>query len=330
MNEYFSSDRSRRDPSALGTRFRLFGLAVSLVIHVLLVLALFSIRISVKVWKVEKEKVQTVVLGPSLKYPLSAAAGGLPAGRTGLAENTMSGIESPAAGSRSSPQPSGNEGRGREAAGPEGPAGGGGGGQPAQRPEDAGVLSRKFQESVSGLVRKNPSGLYFPLGLSGAGGRGPATGDDRKGLRPEDLLQGLPGASGLGRGYGSGGPGGIPGGTSYGRPGAAFRRRRVGISMPSKGVDLTPWAEQVVATVQNNWRIPTISEKLAGSVKARFNVIIKKSGEMESIEILDITRLEALDQAAMAAIRASLPFAALPDGFQDDFLEILFEFTYND
>jgi TonB family protein len=59
-------------------------------------------------------------------------------------------------------------------------------------------------------------------------------------------------------------------------------------------------------------------------------VVIKKTGELDSIEILEGTSLETLDRAALEAIRASLPFPALPADFPGDLLEITFEFVYND
>jgi TonB family protein len=59
-------------------------------------------------------------------------------------------------------------------------------------------------------------------------------------------------------------------------------------------------------------------------------VVIRKTGELDSIEILEGTTVEALDRAALDAIRAALPFPALPEDFPGDLLEIIFEFVYND
>lgn len=61
-----------------------------------------------------------------------------------------------------------------------------------------------------------------------------------------------------------------------------------------------------------------------------FIVVIKRSGDLESIEILEGTTVEVLDRAALEAIRAGLPFPALPDDFPGDLLEMTFEFVYND
>jgi outer membrane biosynthesis protein TonB len=56
--------------------------------------------------------------------------------------------------------------------------------------------------------------------------------------------------------------------------------------------------------------------------------VIRKDGDISSMEILETSSLEILDQAALKALRASLPFPALPADFPADFLEVFFEFIY--
>jgi TonB family protein len=51
---------------------------------------------------------------------------------------------------------------------------------------------------------------------------------------------------------------------------------------------------------------------------------------LDSIEILEGTSVELLDRAALDALRAALPFPALPADFPGDLLEITFEFVYDD
>ena len=85
----------------------------------------------------------------------------------------------------------------------------------------------------------------------------------------------------------------------------------------------------MVDRIQRFWNLPAVPE-LPDTAKVRLIVVIKKSGELDSIEILEGTSIEALDRAALEAIRAGLPFPALPADFPGELLEIFFEFVYND
>ena len=80
-----------------------------------------------------------------------------------------------------------------------------------------------------------------------------------------------------------------------------------GCPFPLKGYDLLPWATAVIDRLQLNWALPAVPE-VPDAAKISMIVVIKKTGELDSIEILEGTSLEALDRAALEAIRASLPF----------------------
>jgi TonB family protein len=119
-------------------------------------------------------------------------------------------------------------------------------------------------------------------------------------------------------------------GTGGGRGGSGTGgRQRVGISIALRGYDLLPWASVVVDRIQRYWVLPPVYE-LPDAAKVRLIVVIKKSGELDSIEILEGTSVEVLDRAALEAVRAGLPFPALRADFPGDLLEITFEFVYND
>jgi TonB family protein len=105
--------------------------------------------------------------------------------------------------------------------------------------------------------------------------------------------------------------------------------QRIGVSIPLKGYDLLPWATAVIDRLQVNWSLPSVMS-LPKTSKVSFIVVVKKTGELESIEVLEGTTVEVLDRAALEAIRASLPFPALPPDFPGDLLEMTFEFVYND
>ena len=118
--------------------------------------------------------------------------------------------------------------------------------------------------------------------------------------------------------------------------GGGTRRRRLrrrgsgsGMSIPLKDYDLMPWATAVIDRIQLNWGLPAVPE-VPDDAKISMIVIIKRTGELDSIEILEGTSIEALDRAALEALRAALPFPALPADFPGDLLEITFEFVYND
>jgi TonB family protein len=101
------------------------------------------------------------------------------------------------------------------------------------------------------------------------------------------------------------------------------------MSIPLKGYDLLPWATAVIDRLQINWALPSVPE-VPDAARISMIIVIKRSGELDSIEILEGTSIEALDRAALDAIRASLPFPPLPADFPGDLLEITFEFVYND
>jgi TonB family protein len=101
------------------------------------------------------------------------------------------------------------------------------------------------------------------------------------------------------------------------------------MSIPLKGYDLLPWATIVIDRLQLNWMLPSVPE-VPDAARISMIVVIKKTGELDSIEIVEGTSLEPLDRAALEALRASLPFPALPADFPGDLLEISFEFVYND
>jgi len=291
-------DRGGRPP-----RDRLLGVLVTLIVHGLLGLAIYYGRFTVKVlpFDTKTEEVHDIVLVPSLKISIPRIVGGR--------DLTTDPIEAlgepwPPAGARPETAPREEPAAG-EAAGGETPP-----------PPSAGAvipsLSSKFQQS---LAVRGRSALTIPLappgtppGPPGIGGRAP-----------------LPDFSKYGRGAtGGGGYGTGRGGARTGRG-----RQRVGISIPFKGYDLLPWATIVVERLQLHWALPA-GTALPEVAKISFVVVIKKSGDLDSIEILEGTTVEVLDRAALEAIRAGLPFPALPDDFPGDLLEMTFEFVYND
>lgn len=291
---------------------RVVGVLVSLFVHVLLGLAVYHGRFTVKVIPFEKEDVRDVVIVPPLKVTLPKVVGGRglsaePVARP--AEEGPPGGTGRAAGAReeaASPEPVREAPPGERAA----PAGAG-----SAIPS----LSSKFDQMMANRPQPpGESGLTITLAPPGT----PAG--------PPGIMGGapLPDFSKYGRGAPGGAGGGY--GTGGGRGGSGTGgRQRVGISIPLKGYDLLPWASLVVDRIQRYWVLPPVYELPYGA-KVRLIVVVKKSGELDSIEILEGTSIEVLDRAALEAVRAGLPFPALPDDFPGDLLEITFEFAYND
>jgi len=304
---------SQPEKSASPRRDRAIGLIVTLLFHALLGMLIFFGRFTVKILPIGREEVRTVVIVPPLSVSIPRIVGG-----RGLAD---------------APGPPGPAGPGPEAkrsaepeprmeAAAERPVSPGeavpGAGWLVPPPGSGSAipsLSSKFQRSITTHGRSDltialaPPGT--PPGPPGIGGGAP-----------------LPDFTKYSRGAHAGGVGGYGSG-SGGRGSGGAGRQRVGMSIPLKDYDLLPWATAVIDRLQVHWTLPSVPG-VPDAAKISMIVVIKKTGELDSIEILEGTSLEILDRSALEALRASLPFPALPADFPGDLLEITFEFVYND
>ncbi len=289
------------------------GVLVSLLIHAILGYWVYHARFIVKVLPLQKQEVRNVVIVPPLRVTIPKIVGGRglvaePVARPG--DEGPPGQAGRAAGARqkvAETEPGAKEPPGEAAT----PAGAG-----SAIPS----LSSKFEEMMANRSKTaGESGLTITLAPPGT----PAGPPGFRGAAP------LPDFSTYGRGA-PGGAGGGRYGTGGGRGGSGTgERQRVGISIPLKGYDLLPWASVVVDRIQRYWVLPPVYE-LPDEARVRLIVVIKKNGDLDSIEILEGTSVEVLDMAALEAVRAGLPFPALPADFPGDLLEITFEFVYND
>jgi hypothetical protein len=182
------------------------------------------------------------------------------------------------------------------------------------------ALSSKFQQAVTSRFKSDqePS-LKITLGPPGSGPAPPANLGKASSAGFSEYISG-PGAVGGGRAYGKGSGRGGPGGTGG---------QRAAMSIPLKGYNLSPWAQKVIDLIQRNWILPTVG-RLQAAARLKLIILIKKNGDLSSMEILETSLYEILDQAALRALRESLPFPPLPDDFPGDILEATFEFIYND
>jgi TonB family protein len=299
-------------------RDKALGIFVTVLVHALLGVLIYHGRFTVKFLPFGKEEVRTVLIVPPLKVALPKVVGG-----RGLSE-IPGGPQEAAGAGRTARQP--EEARQEpepapvEAGVAAQPAGGG-----AVPPPGSGSvipsLSSRFQQSIT---IHGKSDLIIPLAPPGTPPGPPGVGG---GAPLPDFSKYASGAySGGVTGYGRGRGGS---GTGRGGGGVGGGRQRVGMSIPLKGYDLLPWATAVIDRLQINWALPSVPE-VPDAARISMIIVIKRSGELDSIEILEGTSIEALDRAALEAIRASLPFPPLPADFPGDLLEITFEFVYND
>jgi len=303
-------------------RDRVIGILITVLFHALLGVLVYYGRFTVKILPLGREEVRTVVIVPPLTVSIPKIVGG-----RGLSDlpGGLEGAPGPAGSAPAAKSPESIQAE--PEAGPEGRLPAGAAGEPAGEwvvpPPGSGSaipsLSSKFQRSIT---THGKSDLTIPLAPPGT----PAGPPGISGGAP------LPDFSRYSRGAYGGGVGGYGtgrGGQGTGGGGSGTGGQRVGMSIALKGYDLMPWATVVIDRLQLNWSLPAIPG-VPDAAKISMIVIIKKSGELDSIEILEGTSLEILDRAALEALRASLPFPALPDDFPGDLLEITFEFVYND
>jgi len=93
--------------------------------------------------------------------------------------------------------------------------------------------------------------------------------------------------------------------------------------------DISPWVREVVDKIRNNWSIPPPRDSVAMG-EVRILLVVEKDGKLLSLEILDSSDLPYFDQTAMEAIRSSLPFPPLPEGFPSEKLEAYLVFQFNE
>jgi len=100
-----------------------------------------------------------------------------------------------------------------------------------------------------------------------------------------------------------------------------------GVTFNVEDYDLEPWAKLVVDRIQGNWMLYPYPEDFAAA-KVRISAIIEKNGEISFMDLVETSEQDALDQAALKALKLSLPFPGLPGDFPQKNLEAVFLFQY--
>jgi TonB family protein len=291
-------------------RQRYMAWGVSLVLHGLLVYGLAHARFTIKILNLGT-RVQNVRIAPPVRLSVPRIVGAPFRGGTSP-EATPEEMASPGRG------PGGRRGLG--SAPPSPPLTASAAGPPPNVPAQGPVipsLAAKFRDSLASRYRTG-EGSELMIALAPPGTKA-AAGTPGKGSAP-DFYQFITGSPGLEEG-------GLGGGSAKGWGGAGGQR--AGISIPLKGYNLAPWAQKVLELIVKNWELPWASG-LSERTQVRVIVVVRKNGELASIELVEGTARDVLDEAALRAVRESLPFPALPDDFPGDFLEASIEFTYHD
>lgn len=104
--------------------------------------------------------------------------------------------------------------------------------------------------------------------------------------------------------------------------------QRAAILIPEQIYDLSPWAQQVVERIQSNWDLPVVYD-LPPQTRVKVSVTISRTGEVSLFQVVGSTNSEALDRAAVEALKRSFPLPVLPADFPAESFEAFFIFDYN-
>ena len=211
------------------------------------------------------------------------------------------------------------------AAAPAPPPAGGGPSPPSDRAANPAPAEPK-------LEAKNDSGLKFEeVNPSGGGGSGLKLPSLTPGQAIQQSVQNSARTRTPGGGSGSGSGGG------YGDGNGQFQNLQPNFSTEgpiilsdTRGVDFGPYLARIVFVVRRNW-YSVIPESARLGEKGRTGIVfeIVKDGSVPQLRLVASSGSDALDRAALAGIRASIPFPPLPEEFTGNHLVLQFMFLYN-
>lgn len=148
-------------------------------------------------------------------------------------------------------------------------------------------------------------------------------------MTPGDAIRESLEAAVRGRGRGSvSGPGDSIGQFQNARPN--FSTEGPIILSDTRGVDFGPYLSRIVYIVRQNW-YSVIPESARLGEKGRVAIVfeILKDGSVPQLRLVASSGSDPLDRAAVAGIRASIPFPPLPEEFTGEHLVLQFIFLYN-
>ncbi|OGD20945.1 MAG: hypothetical protein A2W03_07485 [Candidatus Aminicenantes bacterium RBG_16_63_16] len=111
-----------------------------------------------------------------------------------------------------------------------------------------------------------------------------------------------------------------------------FKPRRSGLrggayaSTAVRGYDLSPWASSVAAVIQGRWGVPHLLTQ-TWSKTVEITVVILKNGRLFSAVISEPSDDRSFDRSALEAVEDSSPLPALPVDFPEASLEVSLVFS---
>jgi len=124
------------------------------------------------------------------------------------------------------------------------------------------------------------------------------------------------------------GPGNSPG--QFNNLNSNFSTQGPIILSDTRGVDFGPYLARILLVVRRNW-YAVIPESARLGEKGETSVVfeILKDGSVPELRLVGASGHEPLDRAALAGLRASIPFPPLPSEFTGRHLVLQFNFLYN-
>ena len=100
------------------------------------------------------------------------------------------------------------------------------------------------------------------------------------------------------------------------------------IQFDTKGVEFGPWVRRFIAQIKRNWFIPYAAMSLKGRVVVTFNV--HKDGRITDVAVVGGSGIDAFNNSSFNAITTSNPTQALPPEYPSDRAFFTVTFYYNE
>jgi TonB family protein len=124
------------------------------------------------------------------------------------------------------------------------------------------------------------------------------------------------------------GAGTYPGGIQFDETAATAGKQHGSIPFSLQIKEAALWTQNILSRIERNWVIPTTARVgLTGQVE--ITLTVDHRGNQLSLVVAKSSSQESLDQAALNAMKASLPFPPLPENIDARVYVFHFVFAYN-
>lgn len=100
------------------------------------------------------------------------------------------------------------------------------------------------------------------------------------------------------------------------------------LQFDTKGVEFGPWIRRFVSQVRRNWFVPYAAMTMRGRVVITF--FVHRNGAITDVTVIRPSEIASFNTAAVNALLASSPTAALPPEYPDDKAFFTVTFFYNE